>query len=168
MAFEAFLKIDSIDGDSTAAGHENWIELFSYGWGATEPIVNARTDSGGGAAVRPSPQPFSFMKATDKASPELFLKMCEGTNFQKVSLACRKAGGSADFVKIDFFDVFISSYSEGGATATDLQPLESISFVFSKVSIQAASVSSEGEVGPFSSAGFDFETDKPFTPATGG
>jgi type VI protein secretion system component Hcp len=113
------------------------------------------------------------MKVTDKASPQLFVKMCEGTNFQKVSLACRKAGGNAetgqsDFIKIDFFDVFISSYNEGGATATDLQPLESISFAFSKVNIQAASVSSEGVVGPFSSAGFDFEANKPITTAAGG
>lgn len=168
MAFNAFLKIDSIEGESTDESHPAWIELFSFSWGATQPVSTARSDGGGATIGRPSPQPFSFMKATDKASPVLFLKMCEGTNIRKVSLACRQAGGGDDFIKIDFLNVVISTYNEGGTTATDPRPLESISFVFSQVTIQVAPISSEGLVGAFSSAGFDFSANRPITVAAGG
>ena len=168
MAFDAFLKIDSIQGESTDELHPGWFELFSFSWGAAQPVSTSRTDGGGATIGKPSPQPFSFVKATDTASPALFLKMCTGTNLRTASLACRNAGGGDDFIKIDFFDVIISTYNEGGTTATDPRPLESISFVFGKVTIQAATISPEGLVGAFSGAGFDFEANRAIPVVTGG
>ncbi len=180
MAFDAFLKIDGIDGESTVQGYEKWIELLSFSWGvaASETAGGPAGGGGGGggAAGRASPKAFSFMKLTDSASPNIFLKLCEGTPFQQVSLACRKAGGNAAdsgaapqaFLKIDFFDVFFSSYNEGGNTGTDQQPLESLSFAFAKMDLQVAAMLTDGTLGAVSSAGFNFRTNSPLQPPGNG
>jgi type VI secretion system secreted protein Hcp len=180
MAYDAFLKIDGIEGESTAEGHEKWIELLSFSWGVAAAVAaggggpgGGGGGGGGGAGGRASPQPFSFTKVTDSASPNIFVKLCEGVHFQKVSLACRKAGGTVagtpppdDFIKFDFFDVFFSSFNEGGNGGTDQLPLESISFVFSKIELQVAAMAPDGSLGAVSMAGFDFRTNKPFQPPT--
>ena len=38
MAYDAFLKIATIDGESTDSKHEKWIEVLSYSWGASQPL----------------------------------------------------------------------------------------------------------------------------------
>lgn len=172
MAFDAFLKIDGIDGESTSQGHEKWIELLSFSWGTATAV--APIDAGGGSgAGRTSPQAFSFMKVTDSASPTIFLKLCQGYHFAKVSVACDLANrgdaavaGQGDFIKIDFFDVIFSSYNEGGNTGTDLRPLESISFNFVKIVFEAAAFMPDGTLGASTTGGFNFQTNRLLAPPT--
>jgi type VI secretion system secreted protein Hcp len=141
--FDAFLKIDGIDGESVDNNHSKWIELYSFSWGVAQAGDGA--GGGGGGAGKVNVQDFSFTKKTDSASPLLFQKCCAGKHFAKVELACRKAGDTAgtpqqaDFMTFDFFDVILSSYNEGGNTATDQQPIESISFNFQKIEMSVAS-----------------------------
>jgi type VI secretion system secreted protein Hcp len=167
--FDAFLKIDGINGESTSQGHEKWIELLSFSWGATNSSPNAASGGGGGAG-KVSPQAFSFMKATDSASPQLFLKCCTGEHFKKVSLACRKAGGESptagdvpdDFLKLDLYDVIVSSYNEGGNPTTPNEvPMESLSLNFLKIEFDfVAPPNTDGNPGGFSSAAFDFKMNR--------
>ena len=144
MAFDAFLKIDGIDGESVDSNHSKWIELESCSWGVAQAGAGAGGGGGGGAG-KVNVQDFSFVKKTDSASPLLFQKCCAGTHFVKVELACRKAGDTAgapqqaDFMTIDFSDVILSSYNQGGNIATDQQPIESISFNFQKIEMSVAS-----------------------------
>ncbi len=166
MAFDAFLKIDGIDGESQVRGFEKWIELLSFSWGAE---ILADTGGGGIVSGKVSPKAFSFVKLTDTASPAIFIKMAAGSHFDKVSLACRKASGvpadplgnSSDaFVKIDFSDVLFSSFSEGGTTATDQRPMESISFAFSKIEFSVAANLPGGGLGDFFTGDFSFLTNR--------
>ncbi len=60
-AFDAFLKIDSIPGESSAPGHQGWIEIESWSWGAT---------SGAGAG-KCTVHDFHFMHKIDRSSPAL-------------------------------------------------------------------------------------------------
>jgi type VI secretion system secreted protein Hcp len=157
MAFDAFLKIDGIDGESTTKGFEKWIDLISFNWSAV-----ATAQGNGHAAGRVTPQGFSFMKVTDSASPTIFAKMAQGSHFDKVSLACRltstdAAGAASDaFLKIDLMNVLVSGYHEGGNVTTDTRPMESVSLVFTKIEFQAAAISPDGSLGQATSGGFDF------------
>lgn len=160
MAFDAFLKIDGIDGESTAKGFEKWIELISFNWDAV-----AAVQANGRATGRVSPEGFSFMKVTDSASPTIFAKMTVGSHFDKVSLACRLASTDAGtaqdaFLKIDLMNVLISGYHEGGNITTDTRPMESVSLVFTKIEFQAAAISLDGSLGQATSGGFDFSGNK--------
>ena len=162
MAFDAFLKIQGIDGESVTQGFEKWIELISFNWGVVAANSAALAEGRGGSVGRTIPQPFSFTKVTDSSSPAIFAKMTTGTHFDKVFLSCRKAGGSDSgtapqaFLKIVFTNAVISTYQEGGIAPTDVRPAESISFVYSKIEMQTAPISTDGSLGDFVPGTFDF------------
>ncbi|MEO7986135.1 MAG: type VI secretion system tube protein Hcp, partial [Gemmatimonadales bacterium] len=48
MAFDAFLKIDGVDGESTRKGFEKQTEIFSYSFGASNPSTVGSGGGGGG------------------------------------------------------------------------------------------------------------------------
>ncbi len=161
MAFDAFLKITGITGESTDTNHEGWIEVLSFSWGASNSVnASARGASAGKAAATD----FSFLKQTDSASPQIFLKLCEGYEFSQVSLACRKSAASAagepesDFLKIEFYNVLFTGITEGGNTATDQQPAETISFAFQKVVFAETATTAAGGAGATITGTFNFTT----------
>jgi len=39
MAFDTYLKIDTVDGEATQANHAGWIEIYSFSWGASNPTT---------------------------------------------------------------------------------------------------------------------------------
>jgi type VI secretion system secreted protein Hcp len=114
MAFDAFLKIEGIDGESTDRVHTNEIDIESFSWGASNPTT-AGTGAGGGQG-KVSVQDFHFTMASSKASPNLMLACCTGQHFQTATLTCRKAGGAnqVEFLKIKLTDVLVSSFQTGG------------------------------------------------------
>ena len=39
MAFDTYLKIETVTGEATQANHANWIEIYSFSWGASNPTT---------------------------------------------------------------------------------------------------------------------------------
>lgn len=66
-AYDAFLKIDTIPGESTSPGHQGWIDVESFSWGAS-PAQAAREAA---TSPRCSLHSLTFTKRIDKASPML-------------------------------------------------------------------------------------------------
>jgi type VI secretion system secreted protein Hcp len=128
-AFDAFLEIDGIQGESTAVGHENSIEISSYSWGMSQT-----TTTGGTGAGKVSFQDLHFTKRLDKATPKLMLACAGGQHLPTVTFVFRKAGGDDKtiFLKITLQDVLVSSYQTGGSSGDELA-METVSFNFSKV-----------------------------------
>src|SRR6478672_11628700 len=137
MAFDAFLKIEGIEGESTDKTHKGEIEIHSFSWGA----ANTGTGSvgGGGGAGKVSFQDFSFTMPISKASPNLMLACATGKHFPTATLTCRKAGGSqVEFLKIKLSDILVSSFSNGGlGQGSDIKqdelPLDQLSLNFVKI-----------------------------------
>jgi type VI secretion system secreted protein Hcp len=140
MAFNAFLKIDGITGESQGGA----IELASFSWGVSNP-GSSSTGSGGGAG-KVSFQDFSFAARAGKQSPLLFGAAAEGKHIPSATLT---VGDKLQPLVIRFSEVFISNYkldegslftekcSEGGVPAVQLgAPLESVSFNFLKIDFQ--------------------------------
>ena len=165
MAYDAFLKLDGIDGEVAASGFEKWIEVFSFSWGATQVGINA-TGSGGGAG-KVSMQDIHFTSSQSKASPLLFLKCCTGEHIPTGMLTLRKAGGDANsaggaggvFLQIKLEDVFVSSYSDGGAEQGDDRPQDEVSLNFTKIEMQYTAPD-----GTTSEMGWDVRANSPFAP----
>ena len=67
MAFDAFLKIDGIPGESTDKTHPGEIEIESYSWGLSNQRPAAR--GGGGGAGKASFQDMSFSSLASAAGP---------------------------------------------------------------------------------------------------
>jgi type VI secretion system secreted protein Hcp len=130
MAFDAFLKLEGIDGDSRDDQHANWIEVLSYSWGAVQPSI---AGSGGGAG-KVAFQDFHFVTNFSKASPELFKRCATGEHIKSGVLAVRKAGEKPlEFYKVRMTDVLVSSYQDSGG---DEVPMDQISLNFATVAIE--------------------------------
>ena len=146
MAFEAFLKIDGLDGESTRKGFEKQLEIKSFTWGAAN---SATIGAGGGGAGKVSVTTFNVSRNTDAASPRLFQSCCNGTHYPKAVVTLSKSGGASpyDFIRYEFENVSVQSVQWSGATGGDDAPLESVSLAFGKVSFTYTPQSPDGSKG---------------------
>jgi type VI secretion system secreted protein Hcp len=129
MAFDAFLKIDGVDGESLDDAHIKWIEILSFSWGASRPA------SAGQPAGKVVAKDFNLFHKVDKASPILMLRCCDGTHIPSATLSVRKAGTTQlDYLKYKMENVIISGFAPGGSSSgADDRPLEEISLNFQKM-----------------------------------
>jgi type VI secretion system secreted protein Hcp len=135
MAFDAFLKIDAIPGESTDDKHKEWIELLSFSHGISQPASGSASTAGGRSAERCDHQDFSVVKTLDKASPKLELFCCNGTHIKKINVElCRAAGDKQKYMEYNLSDVIVSSVRPGGSSkGGETLPLEEVSFNYGKI-----------------------------------
>src|SRR6478752_600367 len=126
MAFDAFLKIDGIPGESTDDKHKDWIEIGSYSQALTQPASATASSVGGASAERVNFSDFSISKQVDKATPKLFEACCTGKHIKEVIIeVCRAGGDKQKFLEIRMEQVLISSYVQNSGGEF---PSESVSF----------------------------------------
>lgn len=143
MAFDAFLKLDGIDGESTDQQHKGEIDVFSWSWGATQAIATGT--GGGGTAGKVSMQDFHFVSRVNKASPKLFESCASGKHIDTATLSVRKGGDRAfDYIKITMSDVLVSGYLPAGAP--DDAASEEVSLNFAKIEFEYVPQSTDGSV----------------------
>jgi type VI secretion system secreted protein Hcp len=135
MAFDAFLKIDGIPGESTDDKHKDWIEILSYSHGLSQPSSGAQSSGGARSAERVNHQDFSIVKTLDKASPKLALSCCTGAHIKEIKLElCRATGDKQKYMEYKLSDVIVSSVRPGGAAqGGETLPLEEVSFNYGKI-----------------------------------
>lgn len=161
MAFDAFIKIGDIPGESTDDKHKDWIEILSFHWGTAQPVTvgsGLGGLSGGGCSV----SDFSFVKKLDKSSPKLFLACCNGTPITKIETELRKSVGDKHvYQKFTFENAMISSVRPGGSSqGGDDVPLEEVSFAFAKCELQYAALGQDGKPAGNVTAKWDLTTNK--------
>ena len=71
MAFDAFLKIDGVPGESTDDKHKDWIEVLSFNFGESQPSSATASSAGGATTERVNFQDFGVVKHIDKSTPKL-------------------------------------------------------------------------------------------------
>lgn len=159
MAFDAYLKLEGVDGEATRKGMEKQINILSFSWGASNP--SSPIGSGAGAG-KVSVSDFSCMKWTDKSSAKLFQACCAGKHFKKATLTLMKAGGEAalDYLKYDFTELFVTSIQWSGSSGGDDVPTESVSFSFGSVEVTYTEQKPDGTKGTPQVAGWDLKGSK--------
>lgn len=145
-----YMKLDSIDGEATAKGHEKWIEVLSWSWGMTNPTTIGSATGGAGAG-KASFQDLHFVQHTQSSSP-LILKACAtGQHLKQVDMAFIKGESQpspTEYLKIKLEDVLVSSYQAGGAEGSDNDvPSESVSLNFAKMTFDYFPQNSDGTAG---------------------
>jgi len=145
MAFDAFLKIEGIEGDSQQKGHEHEIEVSAFNWGETQ--TGNIGSGGGGGAGKVQMQDFHFTMKSSTASPTLMRSCASGEHIKDATLTCRKAGGSQqEFMVIKMTDILVSQYSIGGsAGAEGSDPDDLLSLAFVKIDFVFRRTNEKGE-----------------------
>jgi type VI secretion system secreted protein Hcp len=135
MAFDAFLKIETIPGESTDDKHAQWIEILSYSHAVSQPASGSTSSGGGRSAERCDHADFSIVKTLDKASPKLSLACCNGEHITKVTVElCRAGGDKQKYMAYEMDDVIGSSVTPGGSSSgEEALPLEEVCFNYGKI-----------------------------------
>jgi type VI secretion system secreted protein Hcp len=138
MAFDAFLKIKGIDGESQDGKHKDWIEILSYSFGANQMTAGSRSSGGSAGGERVTLSDFSIVKALDKASPVLFEHCCNGKHIDEITLElCRATGDKTTYMSYKLKDVIVSSYRPGGSSqGGEPLPLEEVAFNPGRVDLE--------------------------------
>ena len=117
----AYIKFDGVDGESVDKDHDKWIDVLSWSFGASS---NGR---------KCSISDFSIIKNVDAASTDLIMAVVEGTMFETAVIDVTRVGGdvptTVPYLKIEFSDVKITGFSDGGSDGA-LTLTESIAFSF--------------------------------------
>jgi len=135
MAFDAFLKIATIPGESTDDKHKDWIEVLSYSHGVSQPTSGSVSSGGSRSSERVDHADFTIRKVLDKASPKLALACCKGEHITDVTLTLNRATGDKQkYMEYKLSDVIVRSVRPGGSTKEgETLPIEEVSFAYGKI-----------------------------------
>ena len=159
MAFDTFLDMEGVPGESTAKGFEGKTEIYSFSLGASNPTT-VSSGSGGLSGGKVSVSSFNFMKKSDKTSATLFQNCCNGEHIPKVTVSMRKAGGAGGqqiFLKYKFTEVMVESIQWSGSSGGDDSPTESCSFAFGKIEIEYLKQDAKGKTSIAGQASWDIQ-----------
>lgn len=123
-AFDAYLKIEGVDGESPDARHDKWIDVNSFTHGSSGPSL---------VSPRPTFQPLCLTKPLDKASPILFQRCASGAVIPSARLELI----STDTNRVRFYQVILSnvvftSVAASGQTS-DPAPTETVCLNFGRI-----------------------------------
>lgn len=135
MAFDAFLKISTIPGESTDSEHQQWIEILSFDHGLKQTSTGSVSTGGARTAGRVDHQDMIITKALDAASTPLFLACCRGDHIPEVTIQLHRATGKKEkYYEIKMFDVLVSNVQpKGEARSDETLPTEEVSFNYAKI-----------------------------------
>jgi type VI secretion system secreted protein Hcp len=135
MAFDAFLKVKTIPGESTDDKHKDWIEVLGFAHSISQPSSGARSSAGAASGERANHGAFRISKTLDKASPKLMLACCNGEHIGEVILElCRATGDKQKYMEYKLSDVIVASVNPiGESKGEENLPMEEVAFNYGKI-----------------------------------
>ena len=132
-AYDAFLKVAGISGESTDAAHTNEIVATSFSFGMSNP---ASVSSGGGISVgKANVSDLTITKFLDSASVPLMQACAQGSVLTTVTLTLRdQSGAQVEFYKVKLTNAVITSVQTSGAASSDTRPGETVTIAYQKIS----------------------------------
>ena len=152
FAYDMFLKIEGVPGESQDVRHQDWIEILSYKHGMQE------SSAGIGPVEH---QDFSITKCLDKATPKLALHCCNQSQISQASLElCRPDTNDPAVYTIKLYDLIITSVIPScSVSVSEILPVEEVSFNYGKIEWEY--LANDGNT---IFAGWDVSTNTPIDP----
>ena len=162
MPFDAFLKIDGVDGETSDSKHKGEMEILSYSWGVSQSITGTASSTGTFSGQRTDMTALTVVKQLDKASPKLAQGCASGEHYATAVLTLSRAGGDKQpYMKYKLSDVLIESVRTGGASAGDGGvPAEEIGLRYGKIELEYTVVGNDGKAAGNTSGGWDLKENK--------
>jgi type VI secretion system Hcp family effector len=154
-----FLQLEGIEGQAADKAHDKWLELISFGHGASQ---NVSIQRGGDVAGRGQFEPFVFTHAVDKATPKIQLFCMNGNKIGKAVLQyCRVIGGSQTPVyevtleNVRVAKTVVKTIDTGSDDPLSQQPVETVDLVAGKISWKVTPIKPDGSKDGAIEASFD-------------
>ncbi|WP_313202440.1 type VI secretion system tube protein Hcp [Pseudomonas sp.] len=114
MAFDAFIQIAEIAGESQDAQYKHWIEILGYTFGTSQSTSATASSAGGATSGRTTLSNLTFTKYLDKASCKLLEASCAGQHLKEVRLVvCRAGGDKLKYYEVVLEEVIIADFIQG-------------------------------------------------------
>jgi type VI secretion system secreted protein Hcp len=157
MAYDGYLQLDGIKGDSKDDKHKDWIAIQAFSHGITQAYGGASVAHGGHAGGRADFSDIVVTKRLDLSSPLLHLYCVEGKNIPKcVFELCRAAGDKKIFMRVTLEDAIVSSIqSTGSITSDDVVPTETINLRFKTIQWEYTPIDEKNQAGAAVKSGWD-------------
>ncbi len=142
-AYDAYLKIEGLDGGSKDPAHMGWIAVARVASGnlsAEASSASGREMASGQASGKRMHKPFVIVKEIDQASPKLMQACTTGKHF---SWAVVDSAG----VQYKLYDVAIASVQKDNGGD---RPMESVTLNYTKIEVL-------GKTGPMKAIGVQHE-----------
>jgi type VI secretion system secreted protein Hcp len=153
-----YLNIANIEGESEATGFEKQMQIESWSWGASNS--GSAVQGTGLGTGKVSLQDFHFVIQNGKATPQLFLGCATGVHYPVAKLTCRKTGGDGKpytYYTMEFNDLVISSYQEGGSNGSGILPMVQVSFNYTKLTQEYSEQDKAGQVAVAKTVSYDIK-----------
>ena len=174
MAFNSYIKIEGIEGQSTDTAHSNWIDVISFTHGASQETQFANQTNAAGRGVL---APFVFVHLLDKATPNLQKSCMSGQNIASIKLeVCAQIGGAKQKLyevemtnariteaKVMTVDAPVSSDTQMagvGRDAAALRLVEQVAIVAEEYKWTTHTFKTTGELGGDVAAGWNVAADQ--------
>ena len=161
MAFDAFLKVDGIPGESSDDKHKEWIEIVSFDLCAIQPVSAVVSTAGGATAGRVEHKDFVIRKLIDKSTPKLFESCNSGKHLKEVTFElCRSGGDKQKYLEVKMEQVLISKFNPSAWQGAEF-PGEEVHFNYGKIKITYIQQKrSDGVAAGNVAAGWDLTANK--------
>ena len=162
MAFDAFIKISGIPGESMDEHHVNWIEILSYEHKLDQPASATASSVGGATAERVNHGAMRITHHIDKSSPKIYDACCSGRHLNEVVIeVCRSGGQKIKYLEIRMVQVLISAVDVKGSPEATGFPHETVELSYGKIRwIYTQQKRADGSGGGNVSAGWDLTTNR--------
>lgn len=135
MAFDAYLHIDGIKGESADFTHQGWIEVTGISWAVHQPRSATSSTGGGHSAERAELSEIAFSKLTDLSTPILLQTCAMGRTIPKAKIELFRADGEGTRVK--YFEIELENVLIGLVKphlgGTDFFLSENVNLKYSKI-----------------------------------
>jgi type VI secretion system secreted protein Hcp len=146
-----FLRVDStdgaIDGEATAKGHEQWIDVLGFDGDAVAPV----TIGSGGGAGKVDLKPIVNTKPIDKSTPKLFEALVTGRHLPDVQLDVVRTddkGAQETFYSVKLETVTVSEIPQLDEGKAGGRPLEQVTFDYQRIELREGDGAASGGAGP--------------------
>jgi len=162
MPFDAFLKIDGVDAESSDSKHKGEIEILSFHWGVSQAITGTVSSTGTFSGQRCDMTALAIVKQLDKSSPKLAQACAAGDHFKEATLTLSRAGGDKQpYMKYKLSDVLVESVRTGGASQGEGGvPSEELGLRYGKIELEYTVVGNDGKAAGNTSGGWDLKENK--------
>jgi type VI secretion system secreted protein Hcp len=154
MAYQGYLRLPDIRGESRRSGHEDEIEVHGVAWDvAQSPAGRAGR---GRTRARADVGPIVLWKRYDASSPYLVLAAMQGRAFDAARLALTGPGEATDpYLQITLENCLVAAYGIvappeaelHGGRGDPLPPLERIALDFERIVVRYVERASDGTAG---------------------
>lgn len=160
-----YMKVNGIDGDVTAKGHENWISLQSIRFNVKRFLSTDPGRISDREGTRPALSEIIINKKMDKSSPLLFGESCVGKAKSQIQIdICQTDSSLNTYAQFTLNNVIISGYDLNADETVDHShperrhyPLETVSLSFDKIEVRYIPYNSQNQAQSPIPAGYDLK-----------